>query len=186
MFHYFLVSKNSWIRGGREGLSRLSVENLLSHSAEKLRRGTLLCFRNIVVSKTNRYKRGGYHNVLSKLLSLTVPKNFIGEPFGVSEKFGYRNSHKKKREVISKFSVAVISFKNVGKGWDSNPYLSPQNLVVLPTVPWELLELLTIVREIIKTFGTTETRTRPYLSITQLSYPLFQGNFCIGVSDKCQ
>ena len=34
-----------------EGVSRFSVENLLSHSTEKLRRGTLLCFTKFLVSK---------------------------------------------------------------------------------------------------------------------------------------
>ena len=35
---------------------------------------------------------------------------------------------------VSRFSVVKI--KNVGEGWDSNPYLPLQNPVVLPTVPW--------------------------------------------------
>ena len=33
---------------------------------------------------------GGYHDFPSKSFCLTVPKYFIGEHFGVSEKFFYR------------------------------------------------------------------------------------------------
>ena len=35
-------------------------------------------------------KRGGYHDFSFKIFCLTVPKNFVGEHFGVSEKFGSR------------------------------------------------------------------------------------------------
>ena len=42
---------------------------------------------------------------------------------------------------VSRFSVVMIKLKNVGKGWDSNLYLQLQNPFVLPTVPWEPLEL---------------------------------------------
>ena len=52
------------------GISRFSVENLLSHSTEKLRRGTILCFTKLLVSKNLMDKRGGagreYHDFLSK------------------------------------------------------------------------------------------------------------------------
>ena len=49
---------------------------------QKFRRGTLLCFRKILVPKNVRDKRGGgYHDFLSKLFCLTVPKKFVGEPF---------------------------------------------------------------------------------------------------------
>ena len=72
-------------------VSRFSVEKFLSHSAEKFRRGTLLCFRKFLVPKNVRDKRGGgYHDFLSKLFCLTVPKNFVEEPFCVSENFWYR------------------------------------------------------------------------------------------------
>ena len=43
-----------------------------------------------------------------------------------------------RREGVSRLSVVII--KNVGEGWDSNPYLPLQNPVVQPTVPWEPLE----------------------------------------------
>ena len=72
-------------------VSRFSVGNFLSHSAEKFRRGTFLCFRNSLVAKNVRdNRRGGYHGFPSNLFCLTVPKNLVGEPFGVSENFWYR------------------------------------------------------------------------------------------------
>ena len=43
----------------KRGKSRFSVENLLSHSTKKLRRGTLLCFTKLLVSKKLMDKRGG-------------------------------------------------------------------------------------------------------------------------------
>ena len=63
-------------------LSRFSVEKFLSHSDEKFRPGTLLCFRKFLSPKNVRDKRGGgYHDFLSKLFCLTVPKNFVEEHF---------------------------------------------------------------------------------------------------------
>ena len=52
--------------------------------------------------------------------------------------------------------------KKICHGRDSNPYLPLLTLVVLPTVPWEQMEILTNVSEIVKKYGTTETRTRTY------------------------
>ena len=46
--------------------SRFSVKNFLSHSAEKLRRGTFLCFTKFLVSKKILYKRGGRRKGLSQ------------------------------------------------------------------------------------------------------------------------
>ena len=67
-------------------ISRFSIENLLSHSTEKLRRGTLLCSTKFLVSKKFMDKRGGGSiKIFSQnFFCLTVPKNFIGEPFSVS------------------------------------------------------------------------------------------------------
>ena len=52
------------------GISRFSVENLLSRSTEKLRRGTNLCSTKLLVSKQLMDKRGGggreYDDFLSK------------------------------------------------------------------------------------------------------------------------
>ena len=43
----------------KRGISPFSIENLLSHSTEKLLRGTLLCFTKFLVSKKFMDKRGG-------------------------------------------------------------------------------------------------------------------------------
>ena len=89
------VSKSFWyrkmlrIRERGRGASRLSVENLLSHSTEKLRRGNL-CFRTVLVSKNVKDKRErGHHDFPSKICCLTIPKDFVAETC-VSEKFWYR------------------------------------------------------------------------------------------------
>ena len=45
----------------------------------------MLCFRNFLVAKKfNDKKAGEYHDFPSKFFCLTVPKRFVGEPFGVS------------------------------------------------------------------------------------------------------
>ena len=44
----------------KEGVSRFCVENFLSHSAEKIRRGTLRCFKKFRVSKNFMHKRGDW------------------------------------------------------------------------------------------------------------------------------
>ena len=46
----------------------------------------MLCFRKFLVAKKFMDKRGGgeYQNFPSKTFCLTVPKNFVGEPFSVS------------------------------------------------------------------------------------------------------
>ena len=93
------VSENFWYRKmlrirererEREGgASRLSLENLLSHRTEQLRRGNL-CFRKFLVSENVKDKRErGHHDFPSKHCCLTVPKIFVGETC-VSESFWYR------------------------------------------------------------------------------------------------
>ncbi len=68
-------------------MSRLSVENLLSHSTKKFRRGTLLCCvsdnfgqrKNLWIKRRKKYQDFG-----SKIYCLTVPKTFAGEHFRMS------------------------------------------------------------------------------------------------------
>ena len=91
----FCVAENFWYRKmsrrreRERGASRLSLENLLSHGTEQLRRGNL-CFRKFLVSKNVTDKRErGHHDFPSKHCCLTVPKNFAGETC-VSENFWYR------------------------------------------------------------------------------------------------
>ena len=56
---------------GWEGVSRLPVKIVLSHSNESFRRRTILCFTKILVSETLMVKMGGgakeYHDFLSKI-----------------------------------------------------------------------------------------------------------------------
>ena len=73
------------------GISRFFIETLLSHSTEKLRRGTLLCFTEFPVSKKFFEKRwgeegeeGGVSRFSVEKFCLTVPKFFVGEPLSIS------------------------------------------------------------------------------------------------------
>ena len=68
-------------------------KNFLSHRTEKTLPGNDSVLQK--VSGREKYfmnKRGGgeYHDFPSKSFCLTLPKYFIGEHFGVSEKFFYR------------------------------------------------------------------------------------------------
>ena len=78
----FLESKNFTDRRGT--VSRFSVQNVLSQSTEKLRRGTLLRSRKILVSKNVRDERGGRITHFPVDFFVSVPKNFVEEPFSVS------------------------------------------------------------------------------------------------------
>ena len=68
-----------------EGVSRFSVENYLSHSAEKFRRGTLSCFTNFGYRKKIMNKRGEGVSKFSveNVLSHSAEK-FRREPFTVA------------------------------------------------------------------------------------------------------
>ena len=61
----------------------------MSHSAEKLRRGALQCVINFGYQKILCFSRGLCHDFPSKFCCLTVPKNFVGEPFFVLQNFWY-------------------------------------------------------------------------------------------------
>ena len=45
---------------------------------------TLECFTNFEYQKMLGIREGGIHDFPSKFFCLTVPKNFVGEPFSVS------------------------------------------------------------------------------------------------------
>ena len=77
-----------WMK--RRGIT-FSVEKTWSHSAEKIRWGTLRCIRKIRVARNLMHQRdGGYQVSSSKTFCHTVPKNFVWERFGVSEMFVHR------------------------------------------------------------------------------------------------
>ena len=69
-----------------EGLSRLSVENFFSHTREKFRRGNFLCccFSYFLVAKRYMDRTGGIIKIVFENFCLTVPKNFVVEPFSPS------------------------------------------------------------------------------------------------------
>ena len=56
-FRKFPVAKKFMDKRGEGGVSRFSVENFLSHSAEKFRRRTLYCFTNFGYRKMLRINR---------------------------------------------------------------------------------------------------------------------------------
>ena len=71
----------------KKGRSRFSTENLLSHSTEKLRMGTLRCFTKFLISKKIMDKGGEgreYQDFPWIIFRLTVPKIYVGESFSVS------------------------------------------------------------------------------------------------------
>ena len=59
-------------------------KTFLSHSGEKVRSGTLLCFTKFLVSKKFLEKRGEYQEFPWKNFCPTLPGNFVGEPISVS------------------------------------------------------------------------------------------------------
>ena len=62
---HFCVSE----KGIFEKISQTSVENCLSHSSEKLRRGTLHCFRSFLMSKVFLVRGGGLARFVDYFLS---------------------------------------------------------------------------------------------------------------------
>ena len=67
-----------------KGYHDFSLKRFLSHSAEKFRTGTLLCFIKFPVAKKFMDKRGGIKIFRRNFFCGTVPKFFVGESFSVS------------------------------------------------------------------------------------------------------
>ena len=82
-FRKFRVSQNFM----HKGISLNSFEKSLSHSADKIRRRTLLCFEGIRVSKIFKQGRGKLHSFVEIFFISQDRKNFTREPFCVSEDF---------------------------------------------------------------------------------------------------
>ena len=78
------------------GISRFSGENLLSHSTEKLRGVTLLCFTKFLVWKKITDNSGGegreYHDFLSKFFYHSA-ENLRWGPCSVSSIYGIEKFH---------------------------------------------------------------------------------------------
>ena len=64
----------------------------MSHNGENFLKGILLFLRKNLVSKNFMDEKRGYHVFPSKIFGLTVPKKFVRDHFGVSEKLGYRKN----------------------------------------------------------------------------------------------
>ena len=77
------------------GVSTISVENFLSHSAENCRRGTLQSFINFWYRNSLDEKVGGgvYQDFPSKIFCPKVPKKVVGQPFRVSLISGIEKFH---------------------------------------------------------------------------------------------
>ena len=77
------------------GISRFSIENLMSHSTEKLRTGTVLgCdsenFRGRKSLQDMRGEVGSIRIFRRKFFVSTVPKKFVGESFSNSINSGIK------------------------------------------------------------------------------------------------
>ena len=84
-FRKFRVSKN-FIH--KKGISLVSVEFFVSQ-CRKNSWVTLQGFSKFKLSKNFMHNKN-VSRFSVKIFSLTVPKKFVGEPFGVSENLGYR------------------------------------------------------------------------------------------------
>ena len=91
-----------------EGLSRFSVKSLLSHSAENVRRGTLLCFRKLPVSKIFIHSREGSMTVFSTVFCLTVPKDSVRKLFVFQKVTVMENFMDRRSWVITIFRQKIV------------------------------------------------------------------------------
>ena len=112
MLHYFQVSEEfmpMW------GVSRFSKGNLLSHSTEKFRGGTFLCFKKFLLSKNIMDKRVGggkeYHVNLSLFMSHST-KKFRRRTFPFHTIFLVSKYFMDKRWGVKEGGVSRCSFKN--------------------------------------------------------------------------
>ena len=88
-----------WIRGGGGGgVSRFSVENFLSHSAEKFRRGILYCCNNSGYRKS-LIREGGSIKIFRRKFFVSQCRKIPWESlqclrkFGVSKNFMHNSFH---------------------------------------------------------------------------------------------
>ena len=91
----------------REGGSRFTVENFLSHSTEKFRWGTLRCIRKFRLSKNFMHQRGrGYHISQSKNFFVTqYQKMSLGNTSVYRELLGIEKVYASEKDGVSHFSV---------------------------------------------------------------------------------
>ena len=107
-----------------KGTWLFSDDNCLFHRAEKFRAETIRCFRKLRVSKVFMDKRRGWCiTIFCQSFCLTVPRTVVGEPFCVSENFGYRKCFWIREEVcVLRFFVKVCVSQS-RKIWYGKPSL---------------------------------------------------------------
>ena len=116
-FTNFLVAKK--FEDKKLGVvSKVYVENFLSQSAEKIRRGTrntsVLCFRKFLVAKVFMDKKGGVSHISVGNFCLTVPKKVLGEPFSLSLASGIEFIYASEGNVtIIRRKVFVSQYRNI-------------------------------------------------------------------------
>ena len=90
----------------KKGISLKSVEKSLSHSANKIRRRTFLCFERILVSKS--FKGGGkLYGFVENFFYLTGPKK-LRQGTIVFQKISGREKYFTDKRGVSRFSVEVF------------------------------------------------------------------------------
>ena len=87
--------------------SRFSVQIVLSLSTESFCRGSLLCFKRLRYRKLLRIRDGDIVTIFRHKFCLAVPKNFVRDPFCVSEIFEYRK-YLWTRGGTSRFFVQIV------------------------------------------------------------------------------
>ena len=116
----FCVSKEFWYRkvsskGG--GSFTVLLKIFLSHRTEKTSPGNHSVFQKNSGRENILWLREGGITIFRRSFCLTVPKYFIGEHFGVSEKFFYRKfSSIGGIRVLSKFFVSQDRNEKLCKG----------------------------------------------------------------------
>ena len=104
----------------KNGISLNSVEKSLSHSADKIRRRTLLCFEKFLVSKSCKQSRGAGHHGFVESFCLTGPKRkALWRNPSVFRKFSGIEKNLWIRWGLSRFSVEIFmshSVENFRKG----------------------------------------------------------------------
>ena len=98
-------------------MSSYSVENSLSHSAGKRRRGILPCcsFSKFMVAKKCMDEREGeISRIPSKIFCLIVPKNAVEEPFSLPlisgiEEIGMRGWERECQDIPSKSPCLTVA-----------------------------------------------------------------------------
>ena len=94
--------------GIKEGVIQVFRSKVfLFHSAEKFRRGSLLYFTKIMVSKNFLEKRWEYLEFPSIVFCLTVQKNIVGEDFFVSQNFWYQKNLGRRGRGVSGVSIGI-------------------------------------------------------------------------------